>query len=90
MTLAILRRSSERISEKEEAVNGTDVTVEADDAAIPDISDRVDSKDHRPTPIKDASITLNPGKWRRDVPRWAAAVDPRSTTAATRADDLDV
>ena len=53
-------------------------------------SDRVDSKDHRPTSIEDASDTVIPCKWRRDVPRWAAAVDPRSTTDATRADDLDV
>ena len=61
MTLAILRRSSERISEKAEAVNGTAVTVDLDDAAIPDITDRVDSKDHRPTPIVNASSTVNPG-----------------------------
>ena len=71
-------------------MNGTDVTVEADDAAIPDITDRVVSKDHRPTSIEDASNTVIPCKWRKDVTRWAAAaVDPRSTTAATRADDLD-
>jgi len=89
MTLAILRRSSERISVRDEAVNGTDVTVEADDAAIPDITDRVVSKDHRPTPIEDASNTVIPCKWRRDVPRWAAAVDHRSAAAAARADDLD-
>ena len=101
MPRGILRRSSDRTDVKEEAGDAAvpDITIdllEATEAAtirsttIAERSDRVDSTDRRPTTIKGASSAVGPVIWRGIVPRMAAAVDPRSTTDATRADDLDV